>query len=108
MPWTAARVGISGDPDALRAGLFGGGGRGVAQVGVVRQQHHLARVGAADGLDEFAAGGRLPGAGEHGGRAGLGVQPGQPLAGHHGHDGPLAAPRRRSPRRRAPRRRRSG
>ncbi|CAM5237723.1 hypothetical protein SVIOM74S_09329 [Streptomyces violarus] len=42
-------------------------------------------------MHELAARRWLPGACEHGGRAGLGVQPGQALAGHHGHDGTLGA-----------------
>src|SRR5690606_22217447 len=77
-----------GDPQALGAGLVGRRGGGVAQVGVVGQQDDLAGPGTACGLHELPARGRLPGAGEHRGRARLGVQPGQALARDDGHDGP--------------------
>ena len=89
MPWTAARVGMRATRTPSVAGLLGGGGRGVAQLGVVGQQHHLAGVRAADGVDQLAAGGRLAGAGDHGGGAGLGAQPGEAVAGDHGDDGAL-------------------
>jgi hypothetical protein len=79
------------DPDALGAGLLGGSGGGVPQVGVIGQQHDLTRVCPPYGRDQLPAGGRLPGAREHGGRAGLAVEPRQTLARHHGDDGPLGA-----------------
>ncbi len=103
--------GTGGDerhPDPLAPHLFGRRGGGVAQVGVVGQQHHLARVGAPYGLDELAARGWLTRACEYGGGAGLRVQPGQALARHHGDDGALdplprvrPAPGRARPRRRS-------
>ncbi|GAA3217452.1 hypothetical protein GCM10020256_20540 [Streptomyces thermocoprophilus] len=80
-----------GDPDALGTGLLGRRGGRVPQLGVVGQQHDLARVGASYGLHQLPSGGRLPGASEDGGGARLAVQRGQALAGHHGHDGPLDA-----------------
>ncbi len=80
--------GDQGDADAFGAGLFGGGRGGVPQVGVVGQQHHLAGVCLADGLDQFAAGGRFAGAYGDGGGARLGAQSGEPGTGDDGDDGP--------------------
>ena len=64
--------GDQGDADALGAGLLGRRGGRVPQLGVVGQQHHLARVGPPDRLDQLSARRAAPpGRASDGGRAGL-------------------------------------
>ena len=108
MPWTAERVGMRATrtPSARACSAAAAAvWRRSASLGSSTTSRAWARRTAS--TSSPLAGGS-PGAREHGGRARLGAQPGQPLPGHDGDDGALdrapaaAVRRRRCARRRSP------